>query len=544
MSLKPTSAGRKTARFLKHVATEIDASNGNHATVLEFSTARGPRRLSIPRSEISSPRSASKLIMDKGALLPPDYEAILRAIAEDDTAAPTTTVVHKGGWHGGVFVCPYGVFGNKEKIGRYRLHAEAILKKSRRGSRETFATELAPFLRKSDIVFLTYVAALAASFGARAKLTEGFAINVFGESSTGKTTALCVAQAISTVARERDLVNINQSPKIVYRTLSAFVGMALPFTDIKGATEKGKTLADKLQAIAFTAAGSGVRETYGEESPAATAGFCIPITSSEMPLAQLFQMGGVKFDGGEGVRHLDVPVGRSAREGGIFKCGSSARSIKILKKLVALLARHHGQMLPHWIYLLSCQSPAELKDSIDAATQEFIEDVGAAQGPHFRIAGYFGVLAATVEFAVQKKVLIREIGPSLKALKRIYETVVESIDDRANEDDATWERLNETLRDQLPMVEQGKKSVHTCEHGFRRREDAGLFAYIKSSSLKEFLMNDRVLKNEIMPTLLERGIITAAKGGNTMTVMQAGISGKPRYYRFDLKAFRAFWKHG
>jgi hypothetical protein len=297
----------KKKNFVKLVRIEISERTGNHECVLRFRTQTGKVEANFPRSELLSPKNFRRLLVDKGAILPDDFEERCQEIFRNE-ASTVVTLASSSGWRGNAFVCPFGVFGDKEVRKKVRPERAVRQVRHKAGSPDDFLAGVKPFLQRSNILILAYVAALTPSLASRIGLTDSFALNFMQKTSTGKTTALCLAHSLMTAADdERELFNFNETLGLQQDNLPNLGGMAVPYTDLKSANEEGKALAHKIRVLVFSATTGRPRGRKGEAPPPKPA-FSIPMLSSEMPMADLFRQNGSVFQGGDAVRLIEINV--------------------------------------------------------------------------------------------------------------------------------------------------------------------------------------------------------------------------------------------
>jgi len=484
----------------------------------------GRGRVTVPRGLLLDTRKARVFFADHGATLPADCAAVFNELLEQQ--APIIRVVSKTGWHHGAYLSRFGRIGGS---GLNNVELDAAVKGSRerfmRGDGEAFKAAVAPLLAASPFLMLAYLAALAAPMAASLNLTSSFAICFSAESSTGKTSCLRLAQALTTRADEADLENFGNTTGILLDALPVYGGQAVSFGDLK-ADLRSKDVVEKLRTLTFAAAGGAPRQRKGEAARP-TPDFNILLFSAEAPLHDLFAASGVPFEDGEAVRLLDVPV-PPRDQGGIFREAEAPADLIAL--LDAALRNHHGVIIKEWIGTLANYKPKVLTRDVQAQRKRFVEQLGALPAHHARIAEHFGVLAAAGALGIKSGALPLTQDTVNQALAQLFRSVVDRIGSRDVETVAAWTAfLN--LVERLPILEEGARAPMPKLAGFRRKQGTGSeTVYLRRDALTE-LAGESVFAMIILPALVRAGCVPAT-GEKTVAIAQNGLL-RARYYRIS-----------
>ncbi|RUV37508.1 DUF927 domain-containing protein [Mesorhizobium sp. M7A.F.Ca.MR.148.00.0.0] len=535
---KPAStsgtAVSRPKRFLKLQHVEIHEPEGEYHFSLKFSLRRGVGEVVVPRATFSNAGHAKAALLKRGALLPENFKDRCDAIL-DDTTAREIRVVRQGGWIGDAFICPFGVFGSAAHTDRVKLDPSLTVARSVSGTKREFLSGIRPLLVRSDYLVLGYLAALLPSMASRLGRSESFGLNLAGDSSTGKTTALVLAQSLLTKASERSLFNFNTAQATLTNKLTSYGGLAIPFADLKAASEKGPKVAEKIQTTVFNAVTG-----KGRENPATTglraASFCIPLLSSEKPMSELFGQGNLEYQDGDAVRLIDVPVPKR-EDGGIYNRRRPTDTPSALAAtLQSFLERQHGTIFPAWIeYVSSMRLPA-LQFSVAAHRFIFMESIDASDGAHRRIAEHFCLLLAAGDVASGAGLIPLSRETIKNSLVRLYNLVIGQFVSASSRDDEAWDRFIAGI-EHYPLLTKGgaPADASAATDGFRRDEKDGLRLYIKYDALRRLVDNDWCLEHIIMKRLVDLTALDGGTGARSSIVKQRGLP-RSRYLAIRLAA--------
>ncbi|ESZ50921.1 DUF927 domain-containing protein [Mesorhizobium sp. RSR565B] len=529
------------ANFLKLVRTEVSESTGKHECVLRFRTRTGVVEAAVPKSELISSHALRKLLIDKGAMLPQNFDQCREAILSSEKGR-IVTMAASTGWRGNALVTPFGIFGDRDAVKNVRLERGAEIERRTSGTAKEYLAGIKPFLERSPVLILAYIAGLTPSLASRIGLKDSFALNLMQKTSTGKTTALFVTQSLITACdHERQLFNFNDTLGLQQDLLPMRGGIAVPYTDLKNSVDEGKAFAHKIRALVFASSSGKARGRKGEVTPPIPA-FSIPMLSSEMPMAELFRENGIKFDGGEGVRLIEIEV-RPGSEGGIFIPGEGETSAQLRADLVNHLAVQHGTVLPLWIEFLSKKSIEAAAKHVSEARQRFMATISAPEPHQDRIAQRFSLLAAVGEIASRKKLIPLSQDQVTSAIRQLYNSRIAAEMTATGREAELWPLFFERVaaKNLFPAAKDGVEPRHPekYKNGFRRREQGRTHLYVTRAWLDQQVPHKWFVEEKLMPRLLASEATRKGHGGGwTARVKQAGLPENKRYLRFDLGKLR------
>ncbi|RWH69495.1 MAG: DUF927 domain-containing protein [Mesorhizobium sp.] len=512
----------KPRRFLELRHVEIHEPDEEYFFSLKFSRRMGVGEVVLPRATFSNAGHAKAALLKRGALLPNNFKERCDAILDDSTA-PEIRVVRQGGWIGDAFICPFGVFGNACHTDKVKLNPSLTIERSVSGTKREFLRGIRPLLLRSDHLVLGYLAALLPSMASRLGRSESFGLNLAGDSSTGKTTALVLAQSLLTKTSERSLFNFNTAQATLTNKLTSYGGLAIPFADLKAASEKGPKVVEKIQTTVFNAVTGKGRENP-TSSGLRAASFCVPLLSSEKPMSELFGQGSLEYQDGDAVRLIDVPVPK--REvGGIYnrsRLGESSSDLAVA--LQSLLERQHGTIFPAWIECLSSIRLVALQFSVAARRFIFMQSIHATDGAHLRIAEHFALLDAAGDIASSAGLIPLKHVTIRKALVRLFNSAIGQFVASSKRDEKALDRFYKAI-DSFPLATRGKAldGALGAVDGFRRKEEDGYRLYVKSEALRKVIDNDWCFEHVVMKHIIQLDALEEGSNARSIHVKHKGL---------------------
>ncbi len=390
-------------------------------------------------------------------------------------------------------------------------------------------------VRDSDILAVTYLAALAPPLMMRVGEVQGFAVHLVGESTTGKTLALRFGQSVFASPVEADLATFDQAPQAISTTLSAMSGTAIAFKDLKADSDPGKVHMEKLQRLMFAVHSGDVRHRSGE-LPLTPPQACVLLLSDEVSLTARFDAQGKATEGGTHVRVVEIPVPRR-KAGGVFaKIGKRAGK-KAANALEVGLRKNHGTAFGFWIDALVRHNPT--RGQVAALGEKFFASLGDLDVYDTRFARPFGLLAATAHLAKQAGLITCE-KRFLAALRRVFPKALAQLHGLTPGFVQSLKKLNAATRDTsiFPRAVVGIPVSVDQPVGFVRKERKGRVLYIRPEAFMRYFAAGA---NERAKEILHRaGIVIKPATGWTASAQQAGIAKESRYIKLKLSALRAY----
>ncbi|RLQ89272.1 DUF927 domain-containing protein [Notoacmeibacter ruber] len=492
-------------------------------------------QLSLPRETLVKSADFKSLLIGKGADASLNYKSAADTLLSQ-RAAVTIHSTATPGWHDNYFICHAGGWGNRpESVAEviFAPSSDSYPLKGSTGDISTFLAGIHALFEQSDILLLAYLCALLPPLAMRLGVKSGFSVNLVGESTTGKTLTLRLAQAISSRAEEKDLQTFNLTPGALEPALRERSGSAVVFGDIKAAKEKGLGHVEKIQQLIFAVHGRDGRGTlHQREVPIP---FCLVMLSDEISLEERYRQAKQKLETGDRVRCIELRI-PSRDKGGVFnRLENPNDAMAAAQDLENLIDSAYGTVFPDWIAALAGKTVESLKSDFNAEAKRFTERLDILDGLGRRFSVSFGYLAATAKIAEAANLL----SPKAKAgeaLSRLFEDAAAGL--RPEEIDLTieFERLANFVdqKDKVPTASRGK-ALQEDTGAFFRNEGAVIHLYVRSEEL------GRVVGSKVevfIAKLLDGGAVIRGKSGRTKNVKQKGI-GRSRYLDIDYGKFLA-----
>lgn len=191
---------------LEVVARTAAAHSGGHGYLLRFPTDTGfTQEWAMPASMLKgSAEELRGILLDKGLMIDANQRAhrlltnyINLAAQRCAREGRLMTSTQRTGWHGDAYVLPDRVLGNPSQQRLVYQRADHAADGYRRaGTLETWQREVAARCRGNTRLVFGVAAALAPTLLAPCHLKESFGFHLYGESSSGKTTILTVANSV------------------------------------------------------------------------------------------------------------------------------------------------------------------------------------------------------------------------------------------------------------------------------------------------------------------------------------------------------------
>jgi len=389
-----------------------------------------------------------------------------------------------------------------------------------------------PLSLSSYLVF-ALAAALTPPLASRIGRLGGSTFIFTGKSSVGKTLALRVAASAyqSGEAQKLESTNFTAGGAIALRT--AFGGTCIALVDLKAAQAKGKELAHLLQTIIFSGTDYAPRITAVAAPRAETPAYSILLMSAERPVAELFTSIGLRYEDGDRVRAIDVPVPNAAPGGtnGIFNKLGNHDVHDAIGATERALEQNFGVLVPSWARQLARIRPEELKPIVQGLESDFLVSLGELSNLQARVAKDFALVAATGVLAARRKLFPSTPDSILDAARVVFEATLTRLVDRRVPSPPAADFLKLLIdEDMFPVVRLGKSADPTaCANGFRREDQSRMLLYVRSSYLGP---SADVPLRAFLQELTNWGILRPGKGKRSTTVEQKGLP-KRRYLVFD-----------
>lgn len=535
---------------LKIVRQEIYEDTGNIMVTIEHPTSLPEvfKQTRVERGLLSNKQKLKSVLTDKG--LPPirDFrEQVDQMLEQMDLE--TVTIVKKASWRPDGFICRYGFFptgqdADVKAVRQVRFDPDNKLNHvaSVRGKTSLYWAGLEEPLKYSSYLKLSLVAALAPPLAAFLGREGGVSFNISGESSRGKTLALRLNLSTVTNPSESALVNPDNSDVFSTSNQSAFSGTCTPFADLKLILGDENEVFKKLRLLTFNNNDGATRHTVLSTSSTSPL-YSIQLFSSEEKLKDMFKSPKLKFENGNMVRLVDLPL--PDNENGIFdllKDKHGIEAISLFNQVKETIENNYGRLIPRWIKCISQQKRKYVAVDISRMEESFLDNLGnhpklngkKLLPQHLRVAEHFAFLAATARMAHRHKLLPEDYYQTMKNLCSV------AVCNMFQPNTEIVTKLNAFLdfamdHKKFPLVSKGSPvSQSKVQHGFRRDENgrACLFVYPKAMDRYARINSDEYRR--ILNELSQRGAyIKPAEDAYTQTVLQAGLD-KQRMLKFRL----------
>lgn len=493
----------------------------------------------IPRAHLGDSKKMRELLLNKGCLDFPDLREQLVELLE---AVPLKTVktTTVSGWYDNQLVTKYGTFPvslktPKSSTTQFDHSHSHYVGHQTAGKHALFLKKIKPILDKSNYLSFFLAAALAPALADRIGLSGAYGFNLSGKSSTGKTLTLRLCQSVYGRARDQDLSSFGNTTGYILDNLSAFGSICVPFTDPKATREKSKELCQKMQTIVFSASDGVQRQSLTKERALASR-FFISLFNSERPLFEIFTEAGCKYEKGDMVRLIDIPV---PTENGIFdRLDDDDDASEYAQDLEKIIESNYGVLFLKWVDFLVGQNVEELKDDFERDEKRFLDEANeyAVSSEEKRMAKAFALVAVAGHYGRKHKIIPKiELGHGDIALSLFQKACKRMSDSDAQNSNAMHEFNNfmKTTKNYPEVNLNQKVESSLAENGFKRKEGKEHFLYVKHDVFSSFFKNKNLLERIFYNYLQKNGALHKFKGGWTAPIEQKGLA-RQRYMKFAL----------
>jgi uncharacterized protein (DUF927 family) len=315
--------------------------------------------------------------------------------------AARVTVVARTGWHTiereSVFVLPGECVGPK-RAGRVLLDCAAHAQYETKGTLAEWSASVAALTAGHTIPMLAISAACAGPLLELAGL-EGGGLNLFGQSSRGKTTCLQAAASVWGRGGTPGFVRAWRA------TANGLEGAAAQSTDTVMVLDELGVVdgRDAAQAFYGLANGQGKQRAARDGSPREPKFWrLLYLSSGELPVeAKLAEASGRKARAGQLVRLLDVPAERGKGFGVFDNAGPEGDAATLAKAIKRAATTAYGTAGPAFVRKLISDSVTG--DDVRGLVDQFVRATipADADGQVERAAQRFGLISAAGELAAR-----------------------------------------------------------------------------------------------------------------------------------------------
>lgn len=460
---------------------------------------------------------------------------------------PTTKRTVVCGWHGDVYVYAGQTFGAEiDEIQRKKWDSnidDALYVKS--GLRIRWRNELRNPCSRSYYLCFGIGVAFAGPILNIINEGEGCLFNIQGESTSGKTLTGRVCQSVFGGVGTNDIITYAATERGLEEVCASRNDLALVLDELLQSGKSGQKLRDMMKTIAFRVAG-GQSKTHASTVSGKGRELenlkwrLFGLTSSE---ATLDSLAGTDFrDGGEKVRHIDIPVPSTA-EGGIFRVPKNSSGLALAQSAERAILQNHGVALKYYIeYLINNKN--EIKEKVVGTIEEFYSTLCVSEDAwERRFARKFGIVLAAMQLAIEAGVAPWTSEIASKAVEVLYRRARK----RATSDNIPFPNeirgLQKLIIDKncIPRLKEREaipeKQKNTAVGFIRPNSEHGQLLYLSPEKLKEISQNTK----QFITFCQEHGISPKGEDGTaTIQVSVKGYkdSGRRRWYRFREQALR------
>jgi len=392
---------------LRVLATTSNGQDAEYGRLLEVLSPAGRRKKwAMPMSMLAGDGSEARgVLLSEGLIFDlNDKNAILRYVAAQ-TPPVRMRAASVTGWSGDAFVLPDTVIGADDiwfqASGRTAPYASA-------GSFETWR-ELAALATGNPLLMLAFASALAGPLLGPLNL-DGAGVHIYGDSSSGKTTALHAA------------VSVWGGPafKRTWRaTANGLEGTGSLHSDtLLALDELGEIDPRSLYEAAYALInGTGkTRANRHGEARQASRWRVFLLSTGELTIAARMNAGGIEAKAGQELRILDVPV--RGKHGLFDDLRGRATGATMSDEVRNLAAQHYGHAGPRFVEALvkAQREGLQISDQLQPILDRF-----GVEGQERRAARTFAVCALAGELAVQWRIAPWTSGAATTAARHAFD---------------------------------------------------------------------------------------------------------------------------
>ncbi|WP_322095147.1 DUF927 domain-containing protein [Paraburkholderia bannensis] len=392
---------------LRVLATTSNGEDAEYGRLLEIRSPAGKwKPWAMPMAMLAGDGSDALGVLMSEGLIPyfNDKKAVLRYVAEQ---VPSTRMraASVTGWSGDAFVLPNTVIGADDiwfqASGRTAPYASGGTFDEWRG--------LAALAPGNPLLMLAFSAALAGPLLGPLNIDGGGA-HIYGDSSSGKTTALHAA------------VSVWGSPtfKRTWRaTANGLEGTGSLHSDtLLALDELGEIDPRSLYEAAYALInGTGkTRANRHGEARQVSRWRVFLLSTGELTIAARMSAGGIEAKAGQELRILDVPV--CGKHGLFDNLHGRASGAALSDEVRNLAARHYGHAGPRFVAELvsALRSGLNLADELQPLLERF-----GVEGQERRAARTFAICGLAGELAVRWNIVPWKSGSATKAAIHAFE---------------------------------------------------------------------------------------------------------------------------
>jgi uncharacterized protein (DUF927 family) len=524
-------------------------------TFMNFDGERISETFNLSQFLPANRNSVVERLADRGYRWPAEkgsIEAILTALTTN-LSAHRFKLVGAPGWYDDVYVMPDREYGSKDPTRRSYLidnqtGASVASLQLGAGSLVKWKEKVANVAKKSSRLRLCISAAFAAPV-LRPLGMDSFGLNLYSDTSTGKTSCLIAAASVSGLIGERGLPGWADSHAAIEQLIVGHRDGLVPL-DETGDGEDKISLAQKARLLAFAIGRNRPRnlDKGYEKSSKLTTRDCrnIVLSSSERDFGSVAVTEGKPRLGGEEVRLIDVPA-TDADSQGIFDGRLKLKKGRSLaeqgKRLVDNIRKNAvlNQGFALRGFLRKYTKDANAVTVLNQYKRAFEKQASTLmlQNSDNRICSNFATMYAAAALAIDYGILPWAKKSTLKAINKCMKAALAARRQLSTSQSNPLSTANiaKALQAELKQLHLVKvvKGRKANLKDARRRKEADGFRVGKEIYVKPKRWSGITPANK--PALIQHKILRTERGDTrTMARKISGVKGKPRYHVIDIVA--------
>lgn len=436
-------------------------------------------------------------LLSRGLRLAPNGKFMLNLYISSANPKSRAICVPTCGWHGGCFILPDRVYG--QKSGERIVLQQAIPAKPlpRKGTLPDWQQSIGTLCLGNSRLIVTVCLALTGPL-LEPLGEENFGLHLEGASSIGKTTLLHVAASVWGILLQSWRTTDNAAEGLARAANDSFLILD-ELSQVDGAA------ADAMTYMLGNGAGKARAKRNGTARPVEQFRLVF-LSSGETGLAAKMQENGKQAKAGQTVRFIEIPADAGSGHGVFEQLHGHADGNRLSIHLKQMVGEQSGSLADTFLKQL-CTRRAELVERVATARREWQATHVNSQsdGQVMRVGHKFALVAAVGELAIELGLLPWPAGEASKACQRLFRDWIALRGGTiAHELREVETRLRSFIAEHgSARFETPWEKPETCDYapkvinraGFKNRTSAGIWEY--------FILPD-VFKPEIIGSMDER----------------------------------------
>lgn len=411
---------------LRVTARARDAHDTGAALLLEFDAFGKPRQWLMPRHMLSGDGAAYRFrLQDQGFVTPTDAKrrALLTAYLNTRTPSALVRTVDSVGWHRGAFVLPAETLGDDD-ADRLMFQSEARTEANfgQRGTVAQWQERIGRLCVGNSRLTFAASMAFAGPLLPWCGGMDGGGVHLWGDSSSGKTTALRVA------------VSVWGGPRYLQRwrgTDNGIEGLCTQHNHCLLILDELAQLDPRAAGEAAYMIANGGEKARGRQTGSGTrpikTWLLIFLSSGEIGLAEHMSEGGRRTRAGQELRMVDLPADAGAGLGIFQTLHEHSSGDALAKHLTRAAETTYGTAGRAWLEHLTANTgdlARTLRDRMERAEGVIVPEL--ASGQVKRVGRRFALVAAAGEMATDAGLTGWPRGTATAAAHRCFNDWIES----------------------------------------------------------------------------------------------------------------------